>query len=197
MARWSERGEALLLVLQIWGTAGPQRRHSYAGDGERAPRGERMLSAVGARRERVRPNAGGGRSQAGPASAMGREGRRSAQIKRNSFFFFLFTQQPSKAHFDQVKDIFRKWPQNKSCSKFHSLQHCFRVHFEIPTSFWNRDLKSIFKSKLYFGELFLEVYFGKAFKINFAPNCFQNISKLFTLTNKHIQGMTSINLAST
>jgi hypothetical protein len=39
---------------------GPQRRHPYVGDGERAPRGERMLPLVGAWRGRVRPSAGAG-----------------------------------------------------------------------------------------------------------------------------------------
>jgi hypothetical protein len=111
-------------------------------------------------------------------------------------FFFLFPNETThNSNFEQPKIVFKLWGKNKSCSKLDDLQLFQKDQSQNPNKFWNKDLKSVLKSKLYFGELFLEVYFGKTFKINFAPKCLRNLSKLFTLTNKHVKSITSLKLA--
>jgi hypothetical protein len=94
--------------------------------GERQPRGARgaAASAFGAgwsgARARVRERAGA-HSGAGPASRLGREVARAAQVSASSSFFFEFcfqNQQPQNTIFEQVTSFFMKYSKHESCREF-------------------------------------------------------------------------------
>jgi hypothetical protein len=60
----------------------------------------------------------------------------AAQEEKELAFLFIFQlHSPQTPIFELQKFIFRRCPKNKSCPEFHSLQHCFKVHFEIPIKF--------------------------------------------------------------
>jgi hypothetical protein len=63
--------------------------------------------------------------------------------KENPFSFYFSTKQHKTPFLNKIKIFLVFGAKNKSCSEFYYLQNCFRIHFEIPTRFGNRDLKSI------------------------------------------------------
>jgi hypothetical protein len=153
----------------------------------RGPPDRQLLTVVGAWRPR-----GDGPllwSERDAGASMGKEmgqlrpvgrkrGARPNKGKKGIFFFF-FKETQQISIFEQPKIIFSIWCKKKSCLEFCDLQLCQKKQSQNPNRFWTRDLKSIFKSKLYFWRLFLKAKFAKTLNINFAPNCTLIISKWF------------------
>jgi hypothetical protein len=104
----------------------------------------RRPNAAAAPRRHARARARAGeregttRTRAGPALAVGREVRAKPSNEISIFLFpniFQILHFCLKFKFEDENEVFRNLSQNKSCSKFYSLQLSYRTFFQIPNRF--------------------------------------------------------------
>jgi hypothetical protein len=60
-------------------------------------------------------------------------------LRREALYLFIFQiyfpKNSSNSNFEQVNDVFSRWPKNKSCIEFNSLQLCLKDQLKIPNRF--------------------------------------------------------------
>jgi hypothetical protein len=123
------------------GRCGGHRARVARLDGVRTRGGRTLPRRHDAMRGRARAGEREGttRTRAGPALAVGREVRAKPSNEISIFLFFPNIFQILhfclKFKFEDENEVFRNLSQNKSCSKFYSLQLSYRTFFQIPNRF--------------------------------------------------------------